>query len=460
MASRKGKERQHRKSGASARRHDPAQDQARLNKSCESQAQAAPPTNDMPDIPDFLRRNPGDSLMSPEVNPSTSLTLDDLAARIKAEHEATALSLKRGIEHAIKAGELLIQAKAQLDHGSWLPWLKEHCAMRPRMAQNYMQIARRRGELESNAQSIAHLTLPKALQALAVPRLGAISVGPPLSPTSEPQIDSPPPSVSITSMEAVTTRPESKAAVVENEGSKARKLPGAKPQSLLLRSNSVEHYTPARFIEAARKVLETIDLDPASCDEANETVRALKFFDAQSDGLKQKWCGRVWLNPPYDGGVQPFIEKLMDSLASRDVTAAIVLLNSNSTDSKWFRPLWEGLLCFCYDRSSFKGHSPANGSVFVYFGPRPEAFTQEFSVFGAVVCAFTDQRRMLPISPGTAVAPEGVAELRDFAQFTIANINSGGLKLSGDSKRLRRWRDLKERVEPLVEAKQALGAAT
>src|SRR6516162_4701780 len=40
MSSRKGKERQHRKSGASARRRDPAQDHERLNKSSESQAQA------------------------------------------------------------------------------------------------------------------------------------------------------------------------------------------------------------------------------------------------------------------------------------------------------------------------------------------------------------------------------------------------------------------------------------
>jgi hypothetical protein len=67
-------------------------------------------------------------------------------------------------------------------------------------------------------------------------------------------------------------------------------------QSPVLQSNSVEHYTPARYIESARKVLETIDLDPASCEEANKTVCALKFYDAQSNGLKNQWRGRVWLN--------------------------------------------------------------------------------------------------------------------------------------------------------------------
>ena len=40
--------------------------------------------------------------------------------------------------------------------------------------------------------------------------------------------------------------------------------------------------------------------------------------------------------------------------------------------------------------------------------------------------------------------------LRDFAAFTIANIASGDLKLSGDSDRMRRWHDLKDRVEPHV----------
>jgi hypothetical protein len=92
-----------------------------------------------------------------------SNSLADLAARIQAEHEASALSLRRGAEHAFKAGELLIEAKATLQHGQWLPWLREHCGISERTAQLYMRCAKNRPEIEAaNAQLIADLTLNEA----------------------------------------------------------------------------------------------------------------------------------------------------------------------------------------------------------------------------------------------------------------------------------------------------------
>jgi hypothetical protein len=62
-------------------------------------------------------------------------TLTKLAARIRAEHKATAMAMRRGVTHAIAAGELLIEAKTLLKHGRWLPWLRNHCAMSERTAQ-------------------------------------------------------------------------------------------------------------------------------------------------------------------------------------------------------------------------------------------------------------------------------------------------------------------------------------
>jgi DNA-directed RNA polymerase subunit L len=50
-------------------------------------------------------------------------SLDELAVRIRAEHEATVAAIKNGVEHAIVAGKLLLEAKAQLKHGRWSPWL-------------------------------------------------------------------------------------------------------------------------------------------------------------------------------------------------------------------------------------------------------------------------------------------------------------------------------------------------
>jgi hypothetical protein len=99
-------------------------------------------------------------------NVEQSNSLADLAARIKAEHEATAIAMQRGIEHAM-AADLLIEAKAKLKHGQWLPWLTEHCAMSDRSAQRYIRIAKNRTSIEANTPRVSDLSLRGALDALA-----------------------------------------------------------------------------------------------------------------------------------------------------------------------------------------------------------------------------------------------------------------------------------------------------
>jgi Protein of unknown function (DUF3102) len=95
-----------------------------------------------------------------------SNSLCDLAARIKAEHEACGQALKASVQHAMAAGDLLTEAKAQLQHGQWLPWLKDNCGLSPRMAQNYMRLADHRAEVEAKCETVAHLTIRQALTLL------------------------------------------------------------------------------------------------------------------------------------------------------------------------------------------------------------------------------------------------------------------------------------------------------
>ena len=97
-----------------------------------------------------------------------SNSLVDLAARIQVEHQAVSVALKDSVRHAIAAGELLIEAKALLKHGQWLPYLREHCTMSERTAQLYMRCARHRDAIEANTQCIADLSLNEAAALLAL----------------------------------------------------------------------------------------------------------------------------------------------------------------------------------------------------------------------------------------------------------------------------------------------------
>ncbi len=73
----------------------------------------------------------------------------------------------------------------------------------------------------------------------------------------------------------------------------------SEPRGSVLGSN--EWYTPSKYIEAAREVMGEIDLDPASSDLANQTVKASMYYSQQEDGLILPWHGNCWINPPYTG---------------------------------------------------------------------------------------------------------------------------------------------------------------
>ena len=54
-----------------------------------------------------------------------------LAAAINAEHRAAFGAAAKAIEHAAECGRHLIEAKALLPHGDWLPWLEANTEVGP-----------------------------------------------------------------------------------------------------------------------------------------------------------------------------------------------------------------------------------------------------------------------------------------------------------------------------------------
>jgi hypothetical protein len=116
-----------------------------------------------------------------------------------------------------------------------------------------------------------------------------------------------------------------------------------------------EQYTPSEYIEVAREVLGEIELDRASCEIAQRTVRAARFFAVADDGLKQEWHGRVFLNPPYHRDLLPaFVAKLIAEIKAGRVTEAIMLTN-NGTDTCWFGDVFAlcDAICFTHGRINF-----------------------------------------------------------------------------------------------------------
>jgi hypothetical protein len=96
-------------------------------------------------------------------------TLDQLAKAIRTEHAAAKLSAKVTLEHAIRCGQLLIQAKKQCRHGNFEGWAADHCEMSKSTYTGYMRLARRQAELP-DAETIG---IRDAIKLLAEPRAQA-----------------------------------------------------------------------------------------------------------------------------------------------------------------------------------------------------------------------------------------------------------------------------------------------
>jgi len=254
--------------------------------------------------------------------------LSKLADEINEAHDLCNQAFKYTLSHAINAGEKLIKAKALCGHGNWLDWRRGNIHHSIRTSQTYMKFALYKNYILANAQKFAHLGIDGARKLLP-----------------------------------------------DYRG--------------ILSSERSDWWTPEQYVGAIHEVMDGIDLDPASCPDANKIVRAKKFYTKEDDGLLQNWHGRVFLNPPYGRAGPDFIEKLYNEYGST-ISEAIVLVNSRATDADWFQPMFEGVICFTDHRIDFdspheKQTSSTHGSCFIYFGPNEEKFAEIFSRFGNVV---------------------------------------------------------------------------
>jgi len=158
-----------------------------------------------------------------------------------------------------------------------------------------------------------------------------------------------------------------------------------------------EWYTPAWLVELAREAMGGIDLDPASCEEANSVVKAAQIYTAADDGRLKPWKGRAFVNPPYALPlVEGFAAKLVAEYEAGRVTEAVWLSN-NSTETAWFQHLAAHAAAMCFPRhrlcfwqaaSGPLGCEPLQGQAVLYFGGSADRFAQVFGPTGIVCTNF------------------------------------------------------------------------
>lgn len=170
-----------------------------------------------------------------------------------------------------------------------------------------------------------------------------------------------------------------------------------------------EHYTPASVTEPARALLGAFDLDPASCPEANERIRATRFFTQADDGLSQAWSGRVWLNPPGgklkkvggawvpvakgpgESSMRVWWDRLAGCWACNEIESAFFVgftLEILRTSQSCVLPVHAFPRCYPRERLPFRGDQPTHANVLVYLPPKvitpQEATDRLHEAFGQI----------------------------------------------------------------------------
>lgn len=200
-------------------------------------------------------------------------------------------------------------------------------------------------------------------------------------------------------------------------------------------SGKTEWYTPREYVNAARRVMGGIDLDPASSAKANRVVQAARYYGRPSSkivgainglplvkvknrgGLIPTWYGRVWMNHPFGTperacsdnctkitcqkrgyhidtdmpGNADWIDKLVISYERGSVDQACCIVFA-SVSEQWFQPLLNYPICFPNGRVNYidpETDEPASGatkgSCIAYLGKNVAGFIEEFSPLGRVM---------------------------------------------------------------------------
>jgi hypothetical protein len=155
-------------------------------------------------------------------------------------------------------------------------------------------------------------------------------------------------------------------------------------------SGEVEYYTPLEIVNAARRAMGNIDLDPATSLIANARIRAENIFTQETNGLAHDWWGNVWMNHPFGREENPrWIAKLEREFNTLRIDQACCITYA-CTSEAWFQPLLRRPQCYLTPRTNYYlpdgtlKRGVSKGSVVTYYGTRLDAFADAFAPLGVV----------------------------------------------------------------------------
>lgn len=137
----------------------------------------------------------------------------------------------------------------------------------------------------------------------------------------------------------------------------------------LYSSRTEEWSTPQDIFDALHREF-NFTVDAAA---SKENAKCKRYFDKETDGLKQSWAGEtVWCNPPYGKQIGKWMKKGL--LESRNPRTTVVMLVHARTDTKWFHDYvyHRSEIRFLRGRLKFGGaqnNAPFPSMVVIYRGP-------------------------------------------------------------------------------------------
>jgi phage N-6-adenine-methyltransferase len=173
----------------------------------------------------------------------------------------------------------------------------------------------------------------------------------------------------------------------------SRKLAARAARLIHHSSESNEWFTPPWILTRVHKLFGHIDLDPASCYEANQHVGARRYFTEVDDGLTRSWkATTVFLNCPYgrrNGGKSNKLlwsTKMVDSYMRGEFFEGVLIVTASVGDvwwsklfARWPSGLFRRRVQFVPPRARKKKSGQAGGSSIFYFGEWYKDFERLFS---------------------------------------------------------------------------------